>query len=162
MGIYDRDYYRSDSSGFMAFANRGAVCKWLIAINVAAFVLQQVTRPGPAAPNAGEPGLFTELFALQRSLVMEGRVWRLLTYAFLHDPGNLWHILFNMLFLWWFGADMEDLLGPREFLAYYLVAAVLGGLGFMFAGLVGSAGRHLHKAVGSCDGGAGVMRLLLS
>src|SRR4051794_10108995 len=118
MGIYDRDYYRRDGSGFMVFANRGAVCKWLIAINVMAFLLQLVTRPGPAAPNAGEPGFFTALFALDRSLVMEGQVWRLLTYAFLHDPGNLWHILFNMLFLWWFGSDMEDLLGPREFLAF--------------------------------------------
>ena len=43
MGIYDRDYYRRDGSGFMVFANRGAVCKWLIAINVGMFLLQIVT-----------------------------------------------------------------------------------------------------------------------
>jgi membrane associated rhomboid family serine protease len=140
MGIYDRDYYRREGSGFLVFANRGTVCKWLIAINVGVFVLQMMTTRGPAVvedfhPRGGGLGFFTEAFELQRSAVLEGQVWRLLTYAFLHDPTSLWHILFNMLFLWWFGSDMEDLLGPREFLAFYLVSAVLGGLGFMLAGL---------------------------
>ena len=49
---------------------------------------------------------------------------RLLSYAFLHDPGDIFHILFNMLFLWWFGSDVEDLYGPREFLSFYLTAAL--------------------------------------
>src|SRR3954462_612161 len=79
MGIYDRDYYRRDGSGFMVFANRGAVCKWLIGINVAVFLLQLVTKGGAgAAP--GDPGFVTSAFALERSLVLEGQVWRLLTY----------------------------------------------------------------------------------
>lgn len=152
MGIYDRDYYRRDGSGFMVFANRGAVCKWLIAINVGMFLLQIVTMRGGAAP--GDPGFFTSAFALERSLVLEGQVWRLLTYAFLHDPSSLWHILFNMLFLWWFGSDMEDLLGPREFLAFYLVAALVGGLAFMFAGLVGAQD-------GICIGASGAVTSVL-
>jgi hypothetical protein len=36
-----------------------------------------------------------------------------------------------MLFLWWFGSDVETLYGPKEFLAFYLVSAVAGGLAFM-------------------------------
>src|SRR5262249_882062 len=60
--------------------------------------------------------------------VLHGEVWRLVTYAFLHDTQTPWHILFNMLFLWWFGSDVEDLYGPREFTAFYLVSAVFGGV----------------------------------
>jgi hypothetical protein len=35
-----------------------------------------------------------------------------------------------MLFLWWFGKDVETIYGPREFLAFYLVSAVAGGLAY--------------------------------
>src|SRR5262249_54510711 len=62
--------------------------------------------------------------------VMRGEVWRLLTYAFLHDTGSVTHILFNMLFLWWFGSDVEAIYGPKEFLAIYLMAALAGGVVF--------------------------------
>jgi membrane associated rhomboid family serine protease len=61
--------------------------------------------------------------------VFQGRVWQLLTYAFLHSTGGMpWHIIFNMLFLWWFGHEMEELYGAREFTVFYLVSAFLGGL----------------------------------
>ena len=39
-------------------------------------------------------------------LVTHGlRLWQPVTYIFLH--GGIWHLLFNMLFLWMFGADLE-------------------------------------------------------
>lgn len=60
--------------------------------------------------------------------ILQGQVWRLLTYAFLH--GGILHILFNMLFLWWFGHEMEELYGPREFLTFYLMSALLGGVAY--------------------------------
>lgn len=123
MGIYDREYYRREGPSFLgAFSGQGQVCKWLILINVVAFLVQLMTR---------DTGWFTALFWVQPSAVWSGEVWRLLTYAFLHAPGGFpWHILFNMLFLWWFGRDMEDLYGSREFLAFYLVSAFLGGTAF--------------------------------
>jgi membrane associated rhomboid family serine protease len=63
--------------------------------------------------------------------VLQGQVWRLLTYAFLHSTGGMpWHIVFNMLFLWWFGHEMEELYGPREFAIFYLVSAFLGGVAY--------------------------------
>jgi membrane associated rhomboid family serine protease len=154
MGIYDRDYYRRDGSGFMVFTNRGTVCKWLIAINVVVFLLQVVTKPVIENGELVGSGFFTDAFVLDPSLVLQGQVWRVLTYAFLHDPGSLWHILFNMLFLWWFGSDMEDLLGAREFLAFYLIAAVLGGLGFMLAGFIGGQ-------IGVCLGASGAVTAVL-
>jgi membrane associated rhomboid family serine protease len=138
MGIYDREYYRRDGPGFLgAFTERGQVCKYLIGINVVLFILQFLTA---------NSGLVTDALILDPAKVLDGQVWRLLTYAFLHSPGELLHILFNMLFLWWFGTDVEDLYGPREFLAVYLVSAVAGGLVFTATELAGLTSITLPAA----------------
>ena len=79
-------------------------------------------------------------------VVFHGEVWRLLTYAFLHDPGDIFHILFNMLLLYWFGCDMEEMYGPREFLVFYLVSAVAGGVAF--------SRRPLHRLPGRTSASA--------
>lgn len=51
-------------------------------------------------------------------------VWRVLIVSmFLH--GSLWHLLGNMLFLWVFGNNVEDRLGPLRYLVFYLAAGVL-------------------------------------
>jgi membrane associated rhomboid family serine protease len=136
MGIYDRDYYRNEGPSYLgSFIERGKVCKWLILVNVGCFVIQLLTmhRPGPEEP-AGS-GWFTNLLLLDVDRVLHGEVWRLLTYAFLHSEHAWTHILFNMAFLWWFGSDMEDLYGLREFLALYLTAAVVSGLAFVLASM---------------------------
>jgi membrane associated rhomboid family serine protease len=130
MGIYDRDYYRKEGPSFLGtFANRGQVCKWLVIINVLAFIVQILTLP---RNNFGFGGLgsFTNFFILDAEKVLDGQVWRLLTYGFLHDPGSVMHILFNMLFLWWFGHELEELYGHWEFLTFYLVSVALGGIAF--------------------------------
>ncbi len=61
---------------------------------------------------------------------IDRRPGRLLTHAFLHSQTDLWHIVFNMFCLWWFGREIEALYGSREFLAFYLLAAIAGGLAF--------------------------------
>jgi membrane associated rhomboid family serine protease len=131
MGIYDRDYVRREGITFLgSFTERGRVCKWLIGINVAVFIVQVLTRPDP-----DHLGWFTDALALDVQKVLHGQIWRLLTYSFLHDPGAILHILFNMLFLWWFGSDMEDLYGPGEFLTFYLSACFVGGVLFFVSSL---------------------------
>jgi membrane associated rhomboid family serine protease len=135
MGIYDRDYVRREGPSFLgSFVERGRVCKWLVGINVLAFIAQILTAP-PGGEMANSLGWFTEAFQLDVGHVLHGQVWRLLTYAFLHDPYSIWHILFNMLFLWWFGSDVEDLYGPREFLLFYLTSALAAGLLFVASSL---------------------------
>ena len=144
MGINDRDYVRREGPSFLgSFAERGMICKWLIGINVVVFVLQLLTSDS-------EGGLVTNALVLNADrVVFHGEIWRLLTYAFLHDTGNIFHLLFNMLFLWWFGSDVEDMYGPREFLAFYLVSAVLGGVAFTAAYLLGSPSKLCLGASGA-------------
>ena len=66
-----------------------------------------------------------------KKVVYSGQVWRLLTHAFCHDRLGIWHILFNMLCLYWFGSTLESMYGPREFLRFYLLAAIFAGLAFV-------------------------------
>ncbi|MCU1335283.1 MAG: Rhomboid family protein [Bryobacterales bacterium] len=71
--------------------------------------------------------LFARLFSLVPADVV-GRfyVWQLVTYLFLH--GGFFHILFNMLALWFFGKDLEDIWGTRRFLQFYFFCGVGAGL----------------------------------
>ncbi|RMG17143.1 MAG: rhomboid family intramembrane serine protease [Planctomycetota bacterium] len=55
-------------------------------------------------------------------LVHHYRVWTLLTSAFSHM--DFWHALWNMLFLYWFGPDVENAYGRRNYLFLYGAGAL--------------------------------------
>jgi membrane associated rhomboid family serine protease len=64
--------------------------------------------------------------------------WQLVTYMFMH--GGFWHLAFNMLALWMFGMELENLWGSRKFLLFYLVCGVGAGIAnLLVAPLVGQA-----------------------
>lgn len=121
MGIYDREYYRAEGGGWRWFSGTAPACKTLIAINVAAYMLQWMF-----------PALrLSEIFgANSADIFRKFMVYQPLTATFLHDPNNVLHIIWNMLFLWWFGSELEGMLGSREFTFFYLAAAVLSTLGW--------------------------------
>ena len=50
----------------------------------------------------------------------------LVTYRFLH--GGWAHVIFNMLFLWVFGDNIEDAMGHARFLLFFLVCGAMGAL----------------------------------
>ena len=55
--------------------------------------------------------------------------WQFLTYGFAHAPApNYWHMLGNMLVLFFLGRDIEARYGSREFLRLYLAMIVVAGL----------------------------------
>src|SRR4051794_3521417 len=108
MGIYSRDYLREDehrargSGG--AWGNFDAI-KWIIIVNVAVFVLQVVWQHDVVREFRGEVFTLREpvinaWLVLDRSAVFGGQVWRLLTYEFLHNHLDQWHLFFNMLGLY--------------------------------------------------------------
>ena len=49
--------------------------------------------------------------------------WHPFTYMFVHS-GSVFHILFNMLILWWFGSELEMKWGQKFFLSYYLISGI--------------------------------------
>ena len=65
-------------------------------------------------------------------LPIEGgfQVWQVFTYMFLH--ADIVHLLFNMLPLWMFGSDLEDIWGTKKFLIYYLICGIGAAIANLF------------------------------
>jgi membrane associated rhomboid family serine protease len=95
--------------------------KYLIIINVAIFLLQELSGTHP----------FRELGLVPRAIWHDGYIWQLVTYMFFH--AGLWHLAFNMLALWMFGSMMERVWGTRRFLKYYFLTGIGAGIStFLF------------------------------
>lgn len=94
--------------------------KRLLIANVVVFIATMVN-----------PEFFYRWFAFAPSELLT-RPWGALTYMFVH--GGLWHLLMNMLVLFFFGPPLESRWGSREFIKFYLICG-LGGvaLSFVFA-----------------------------
>jgi membrane associated rhomboid family serine protease len=148
MGIYSRDYLRdSGGSTGRGFTGGGDGTGWkrIIVITVAVFVAQLLfTREQPVPVEfPSEFGvqpvmrisLVQDWLALDPQLVLKGQIWRVLTYAFCHDRENVWHIIFNMLWLWWLGRALEEMYGTREFVLFYIAGAAVSGVAFLLLSL---------------------------
>jgi membrane associated rhomboid family serine protease len=114
MGIYDREYYRGETGGSAWFSGVSPVCKSIIGINVAVFLLDQLINRG-----TNDPFIREYLAASPDGTFHHLRIWELLTATFLH--AGIWHLLGNMLFLWIYGDNVEDAMGHARFLAFYLL-----------------------------------------
>lgn len=55
--------------------------------------------------------------------------WSLITYFFTHE--GFLHIIFNMLFLFWFGRLIQDFLGNNRLISLYVIGGIMGGLFYM-------------------------------
>jgi len=141
MGIYDRDYTRPPGGGMMSAGGGGgssgmfmrnpgwSVTTWLILINVAIHLLVITVMPV-----LWEIGYLSVQEAFGRL-----KVWRLITFQFLHDPGSIWHLALNMFGMWVFGPIVEEFLGRKKYLAFYLTCGLFGGLLFVVLSLLGNA-----------------------
>jgi membrane associated rhomboid family serine protease len=73
------------------------------------------------------------------------RPWTLITYMFTHK--DIWHILFNMLWLYWFGRIFLEYLDERKLVAVYMLGGISGALVYIlsfnifpaFTGIVGNS-----------------------
>ena len=61
--------------------------------------------------------------------------WRLIGFQFLH--GGLGHLFFNMLALYFFGSMVEQYLGSKRYLAFYLLCGIFGALMYCLLNLSG-------------------------
>jgi membrane associated rhomboid family serine protease len=115
------------------------VIRVIISINIAVFIIQAFSGTGF---NRTLVSLFAFDPAWQTALLQP---WRFVTYMFLHGSG--FHLIFNMLWLWWMGRAVEENLGPRTFSVIYFGAGIGGvilNMGFaMFLGynyVIGASG----------------------
>ena len=96
--------------------------KRLILTYAAIYLLMAVMRL--ASPFARE--WVVVYLGLIPKLVMQGMIWQLITYSFLHL--ELLHFLFNALALWMFGSQLESDWGSKRFVEFYFFCTVAAAL----------------------------------
>lgn len=154
MALADRDYARSAPPGGARNARvirpgGLSITMWLIIINAAVFVLdwmlwssgvrgsinlwnpntrQLVSSPYPLLASWGHFSTYLGF--------THGQVWRFVTFQFLH--ADIYHLLFNMLGLWFFGPIVEEALKTKQrCLAFYLACGICGAGLYLILNLVG-------------------------
>ncbi|HZQ67982.1 MAG TPA: rhomboid family intramembrane serine protease [Terriglobales bacterium] len=127
--------------------------KWLILINAGMYLLIEILKA--IAPEIGN-ALFYGLLPLIPTMVLHGWIWQLVTYSFLHS--GIFHLLFNMLALWMFGATFESDWGTKRFLEFYFFCVVGAALTTMVIAYTGMGGvSPLTKTVGASGGIYGIL-----
>lgn len=96
------------------------VIKALIISNVAIFILSFVFL------RFLKINLWETFGLVPAKLWGNGMVWQPVTYLFFH--GGISHLLFNMLWLWMFGGELEGEWGKKQFLIYYFICGIVAGL----------------------------------
>jgi membrane associated rhomboid family serine protease len=126
---------------------RISAVKSLVAANVLVFALQTMSKGA------------LDVLALWPLQPIDGvsyfRPWQIVTYAFLHSTGNITHLLFNMLGLWMFGAEVERYVGPRRLLACYFASVVTAALSQLFVPMI--FGAPPSPTIGASGGVFGLL-----
>ncbi|HUT32925.1 MAG TPA: rhomboid family intramembrane serine protease [Planctomycetota bacterium] len=135
----------------VAFPRFSPAVKWLIVGNVAVFLVQVYFEYSRGVSLASYLGV------VPGAVVERLHVWQIFTYMFLHSTaGNhIFHIILNMLFLYWFGTELDRLLGRWRFLMLYVAGGVAGGIAY-------AGTQYLTKATNPAIGAsAAVMAVLV-
>ena len=102
--------------------------KWIIISSVSIWFLCQVLLENVIKIP------FTQFFNLVPSQVLfEFKIWQPYTYMFLHSTREISHILFNLLMLWFLGADLEQKWGSRSFFLFYIMNGAGAALIYVFS-----------------------------
>ena len=108
------------------FSNMPPVTAWLLRINIAVFLVFTVGEflrlPGI--------GALEELLALSPEGMKLLHYWQPVTYMFLH--AGFWHILLNMMTLFFMGPETERSMGSTHFAIMYFLSGIVGGLGWLW------------------------------
>lgn len=117
------------------------VTRALLLINVAAFCIGLFIGP-----------LFTRVFGLWPLAGGLFLPWQVVTYAFLH--AGLGHLFFNMLGLWMFGSELEQVWGRQRFIRFYAASVLTAAAAqLLVTWLLGS----MYPTVGASGGLFGLL-----
>lgn len=122
--LEDRDYMRQPEY-HPGFSWRWSATNLLLATFAAVFVAEIAVSPMPRQLIPGNNFCYTYL-ALSLDGIRHGYVWELVTYQFMH--AGLWHILGNSLAIFFFGREMEAMLGWKRYLTLFFSSGIVGGV----------------------------------
>jgi len=145
----------STSQITLSLPSFSGLVKKLILANVIVYffiLLVGLVSPGLAAD-------FDVLFALRPyDVIHGGTIWQLVSYGFIH--AGLTHILFNMLTLWFVGAQLESDFGPRWLGENYFVSLI--GAGLITVGLSYLPMLHMNPHNATVGASGGIFGLLMA
>ncbi len=101
-----------------------SILTWLLSAIIAGFILQLVVD----SLWVGVSGRFDGTLGLSVLALEAGRVWTLLSHAFLHSTEFPVHVIFNVLALFFLGRELLPMLGTKRFLGIFAAATIVGGL----------------------------------
>ena len=113
---------------------KGTVLTRLIYINLAVFVVVKLIQVVLFLFSTGQPGTFfiIDWLAVPASISeLMSRPWTIFTYMFLHE--GFLHILFNILWLYWFGRIFLEYMDGKKLLGVYLLGGLAGAALYILA-----------------------------
>jgi membrane associated rhomboid family serine protease len=150
MGYYNDSgggYYRPRFFG--GFSLFPPVIKGLILVNVVVWFLFDVLLPPFTLSGIPIFQVLAGYLALW-PLGTHFYPWQILTYMFMH--AGFLHLFFNMLALWMFGMELENVWGSRKFLLFYFLCGIGGGLSNLLVGSLMGQGAPTVGASGAVFG----------
>lgn len=132
----------------------------IIIINVAIFVLINLVKLILFVSNGGAPSPVFEQVLNFFCMSADWRYvlthpWVLFTSMFLHE--SFWHILWNMLFLYWFGRIVGDFIGNQRILPIYLLSGLMGSVFFFVSENILATGNPQSFALGASGAVMGIV-----
>lgn len=128
-------YGRSTWNDFTITLRQGNVVLWLITINLGVFILQAfiglVGFLFMVDSVAFETFYRSFFYAPSNLNSLLHKPWTVLTYAFFH--ADFWHILFNLLYLYWFGRIFQVYHSEKRLLNLYILGALVGGFFYIIS-----------------------------
>jgi membrane associated rhomboid family serine protease len=113
--LEDRSYMRRDGS-----ESRASACVILIVFLAVVFLFENT---------GGARALdFNKYLALSKDGLRSFYFWQIFTFQFLHAGPWPLHLIGNCFVLWIFGREVEQALGPKNFLKLYFLSGTIGGL----------------------------------
>jgi membrane associated rhomboid family serine protease len=116
---------------------------FLIALNVAIFIITLV-----------RPEETLKLLGLTPALLPQ-QPWTIISSMFVH--GSIWHILFNMIALYFLGGFFIRAAGERSFLAVFFLGGLAGNIFFVLLANPYSTGIGASGAIFALGGALAVM-----
>ncbi|GAB4293426.1 MAG: rhomboid family intramembrane serine protease [Marinilabiliales bacterium] len=144
---------------------RGSVLTKLIYINIAVFLAVNIVYLIFFLFNITHAktlqGSFISWFAVPADInILVKRPWTLISYMFLHE--NLLHILFNMLWLFWFGKIFLQFLDEKKLLGLYIIGGLIGAAFFIAAFNLFPVFRNLSSVPIALGASAAVMAIVVA
>lgn len=123
------------------FRNLPPVTRNIIIINIIAYIATRIN-----------PSVMYGFFALYPPASHDFHVWQIVTHMFLH--GSFSHIFFNMYALMVFGSVLENIIGSKKFLTFYMVSGI--GAAALYLGVQALTFQY-HLCVGASGAIYGVL-----